>query len=118
VDINRALDTIRVNIKISTKQSLGHYKLKKHKPWFVEGCSKETSQVAVDTSSKQNKFESLNNIRCVASKHFKKEERKYLKYKISELATNSKNKNIRDIYEYREINYGNLRGITKDKVTL
>jgi hypothetical protein len=38
VDINRALGTIRENIKISPKESLGYYELKKHKPWFDEGC--------------------------------------------------------------------------------
>jgi hypothetical protein len=93
VDINRALDTIRENIKISTKQSLGHYKLKKYKPWLDEGCSKKTSQVAVSTSSKQNELESLNSTWCEASKHFKNKAREYLKEKINELATK---KNIRD----------------------
>jgi hypothetical protein len=28
------------NIKILAKESLGCYELKKHKPWFYEGCSK------------------------------------------------------------------------------
>jgi hypothetical protein len=37
VDINRAWETIRDNIKISTKGSLCYYELKKHKPWFDEG---------------------------------------------------------------------------------
>jgi hypothetical protein len=40
VDINRAWETIRENINISAKESPGYYKLKKHKPWFDEGCSK------------------------------------------------------------------------------
>jgi hypothetical protein len=31
-------ETLRENIKISAKESLGYYKLKKHKPWFDEGC--------------------------------------------------------------------------------
>jgi hypothetical protein len=31
-DINRAWETIRQNIKISAKESLGYYELKKHKP--------------------------------------------------------------------------------------
>jgi hypothetical protein len=35
---------IRKNIKISTKESLGHYELKQHKPWFDEGCSKLLDQ--------------------------------------------------------------------------
>jgi hypothetical protein len=29
---------IRENIKISAKESLGYFELKKHKPWFDEGC--------------------------------------------------------------------------------
>jgi hypothetical protein len=40
VDINRALESIRENIRISAKESLGYYELKKQKPWFNEGCSK------------------------------------------------------------------------------
>jgi hypothetical protein len=32
-------ETIRENIKFSAKESLGYYELKKHKPWFDEGCS-------------------------------------------------------------------------------
>jgi hypothetical protein len=39
VDVNKAWETIRENIKISAKESLGYYELKKHKPWFDEGCS-------------------------------------------------------------------------------
>jgi Fe-S cluster assembly ATPase SufC len=47
----------------------------------------------------------LNKIRCQTSKHFRNKKDKksqYAKDKIDELATNSKNKNIRDLY--REIN--------------
>jgi hypothetical protein len=32
VDINRAWETIKENIKMSAKVSLGYYELKKHKP--------------------------------------------------------------------------------------
>jgi hypothetical protein len=39
VDINRAWKTIRENIKISAKESVGYYEFKKHKPWFDEGHS-------------------------------------------------------------------------------
>jgi hypothetical protein len=49
MDINRAWETIRENIKISAKESLGYYKLKRHKPWFDEGCSK-----ILDKGNKQN----------------------------------------------------------------
>jgi hypothetical protein len=40
VEVNRAWETIRENIKFSAKESLGDYELKKHKPWFDEGRSK------------------------------------------------------------------------------
>jgi hypothetical protein len=35
-EINIIWETIRENIKISAKESLGYYELKKHKPWFDE----------------------------------------------------------------------------------
>jgi hypothetical protein len=37
-------EIIRENIKISVKDSLGYFELKKHKPWFNEGCSKLVDQ--------------------------------------------------------------------------
>jgi hypothetical protein len=40
VNINRAWKNIRGSIKISAKENLCYYKLKKHKAWFDEGCSK------------------------------------------------------------------------------
>jgi hypothetical protein len=40
VDINRVWKIIRENINISAKESVGYHELKKHKPWFDEGCSK------------------------------------------------------------------------------
>jgi hypothetical protein len=39
----------------------------------------------------------LNNVRHKASRYFKNKKREYLKDKTNELATNSKNKNIRDL---------------------
>jgi hypothetical protein len=42
--------------------------------------------------------DNLNNVRCEASRHFRNTKREYLKNKINELATNSKNKKIRDLY--------------------
>jgi hypothetical protein len=44
VEINSAWETIRENIKISSKESLGYFELKKHKPWLDEGCSKLLDQ--------------------------------------------------------------------------
>jgi hypothetical protein len=39
VEINTIWETIRENIKISVKESLGYYELTQHKPRFDEGCS-------------------------------------------------------------------------------
>jgi hypothetical protein len=36
VDINRAWETIRESIKMSAKESLDYYELKKHKPWLMK----------------------------------------------------------------------------------
>jgi hypothetical protein len=40
----------------------------------------------------------LNNVRCEASRYFWNRRKEYLIDEINELATNSKNKNIRDLY--------------------
>jgi hypothetical protein len=58
--------------------------MKKHKPWFNEGCSKLLDK------RKQAKLLCLHNPREINGDN--------LKDKINELATNSKNKNIRDLY--------------------
>jgi hypothetical protein len=44
VEINSAWEMIRENINISAKQNLSYFELKKHKPWFDEGCSKLLDQ--------------------------------------------------------------------------
>jgi hypothetical protein len=44
VEINSAWEMIRESITISAKESLGYFELKKHKPWFDEGCSKLLNQ--------------------------------------------------------------------------
>jgi hypothetical protein len=62
---------------------------------------KETSQNAMVTGSKQTNGVNLNNIKLEA-RHFRNKKKEYLKVKIHDLATNSKNKNIRDLY--KEIN--------------
>jgi hypothetical protein len=43
-DISRAWETVRENINISARESIGYYQLKKYKPWFDEGCSKLLDQ--------------------------------------------------------------------------
>jgi hypothetical protein len=39
VDTDRTWESNRETIKISVKESVGYYELKKHKLWFEEGCS-------------------------------------------------------------------------------
>jgi hypothetical protein len=81
--------------------------MKKHEPWFNEGCSKlldEWKQAKLQWLQDPSEIngDNLNNVRCEASRYFRNKEREYLKDKIIEPATNSKNKNIRDLY--RRIN--------------
>jgi hypothetical protein len=44
VEINSMWETIRENINIIVKGSLGYYEIKQHKPWFDEGCSELLDQ--------------------------------------------------------------------------
>jgi hypothetical protein len=44
VDISRAWENIRENIKILAKVSLVYYEMTQHTPWFDEGCSKPLHQ--------------------------------------------------------------------------
>jgi len=46
----------------------------------------------------QSNVYNLNNVRCEASRHFRNKKKEYLKAKIEEIGTNSKIKNIRDLY--------------------
>ena len=46
----------------------------------------------------QSNVDNLNNVRRKANGHFRKEEKEYMKAKFEELETNSKIKNIRDLY--------------------
>jgi hypothetical protein len=85
--------------------------LKKHKSWFDEECSKLLDQWLQDPSEING--DNLDNLRCEASRHFRNKEREYQKNKINELATNSKSKNIRDLYRGKI----NLRRATNLEIT-
>jgi hypothetical protein len=70
VDINRARETIRENIKIAAKERVDYYRLKQHKPWFDEECSKllgQRKQVRLQWlhDPSQINGDNLNNGRCV-----------------------------------------------------
>jgi hypothetical protein len=93
---------IREIIKISVKESTGCHKLKKHKPWFEDGCSKlldQRKQAKLQWSQDPSeiKGDNLNGVRHEANRHFRDKKKEYLKVKINKLAMNNKNKNIRDL---------------------
>jgi hypothetical protein len=94
VKINSAWETIRENITISTKTSLGYFELAKHKPWLDAGCSKLSDQrkAKLQWLQDQSKINgaNLNNVRCEISKYFRNKKREYIKDKMNELAANSR----------------------------
>jgi arginine utilization protein RocB len=102
-DINRAWDNITENIKISAKESLDYCEPKLRKPWFDEECSKlvdrrkQAKLQWLQEPSEANE-DNLSDVRREASRHFKNKKWEYLKDKINELESDSKNKNIRDLY--------------------
>jgi uncharacterized protein (DUF4213/DUF364 family) len=70
VNISRAWENIRESIKVSAKESLGHYELKQHKPQFDVECSKlldkrKLAKIAVIAESKTNEW------RCEVSRTFR-----------------------------------------------
>jgi hypothetical protein len=89
VEINSAWETIRENIKISAKESPSYFELKKHKPWFDEGCPKlldQNKQAKLQWLQDPNEINgyNLNNVRREASRHFRNKKGEYLKDKIKE----------------------------------
>jgi hypothetical protein len=103
VDMTRAWEYIRENIKTSAKDSLGHYELQQHKPWFNDECSKlidRRKQAKFQWLQNQSQVigDNMDNVRHEASRTFRTKRREYLKNKINDLETNSKNKNIGDLY--------------------
>jgi hypothetical protein len=91
------------NIKISVKQSPGLFNLKQHKPWFDEEClyfldQRKHAKMQWVQDPNQNNVDNLNNVRRDPSTHFRNKNKEYLKAKFIELETNSKIKNIRDVY--------------------
>jgi hypothetical protein len=80
VEINSAWETIR------EKESLGYYKLWKHKQRFDEGCSElldQRKQAKLQWLQDPNEINgnNLNNVRCEANRHFWNKKRKYLEMK-------------------------------------
>jgi hypothetical protein len=103
MEINSTQETIRENIKISAKENLGYYEMKKQKSSFGEGCSElldQRKQVKLQWLQDPGEIngDNLNSARYEASRHFRNKRREYLKDKIKDLAMNSKSKDIRDLY--------------------
>jgi hypothetical protein len=85
-DINRAWKTIRENIRISAKESIGLCEPKSYKPWFDEerlklvNRRKRAKLKRLQDQSEVNE-DNLSNVRREASRHFMKNEMEYLKKK-------------------------------------
>jgi hypothetical protein len=95
---------ITENIKVSSKGGRGYYGLKKHKLWFHEECSElfdQKKQTKLQWLQDQNEINrnELNKVICEASRHYRNNKKEYMKGKINDLATHSKNKNIGDLYK-------------------
>jgi hypothetical protein len=58
--------------------------------------------------------DNLNNVRREDIRQFRDKKREYLKAKVNELATNSKNKNIRDLYRGIKRGYQPRSNLVKD----
>jgi hypothetical protein len=77
--------------------------LKKHKPQFDERCSIFLDQTKQDRlqwlqDPSERNWDNLNNRRRETRRQFRNKKRDYLKDKIENLETNSKNKNNRDMH--------------------
>jgi hypothetical protein len=84
----------------------------KHQQWFKEGClelldqRKEAKLQWLRDPGEINE-DNLNSIRHETSRHFRNKKKEYLQKKIDEFATNTKNKNIRELYRgINEFNRG------------
>jgi len=102
-DVNRTWKNIKENIQTSAKESLGLHEFKQNKPWFDEEClgfldqGKRAKMQWIQDPSQSN-VDNLNKVRREVSKHFRNKKKAYLRAKIEELETNSKNQNSKHLY--------------------
>jgi len=99
-DINRAWEN---NLSKPQLKSLGLHELKQHKPWFDEEClsflhQKWQAKMQWVQDLYQSHVDNVNTERRQSSRHFRNKKKAQLEAKIEELETNSKIKNIRDLY--------------------
>ena len=65
---------------------------------FLRLCRRKQAKMQWVQDPSQSNVDNLNNVRHEASRHFRNKKKAYLKAKIEDLETNSKIKNIRDLY--------------------
>ncbi|KAJ4437040.1 hypothetical protein ANN_17174 [Periplaneta americana] len=104
LDVNSVWENIRNSIKIAAEQSIGYYETKKKKPWFDEDCCmvverRKQAKLKFLQDPVEEKRDNYFNERREASRTLRNKKRGYLKEKLNEVETNSKNKNIRDLYK-------------------
>jgi hypothetical protein len=102
-DMNRAWENIKESIQRSARESLGLHESKQHKPCFDEECLgfldlRKQDKVQWMQDPSQSNVENLNKVRRDVSRHLRNKKKAYMKAKIEELETNSKIKNVRDLY--------------------
>ncbi|KAJ4426743.1 hypothetical protein ANN_26542 [Periplaneta americana] len=104
LDVNSVWENIRDSIKIAAEQSIGYYETKRKKPWFDEDCCmvverRKQAKLKFLQDPVEEKRDNYFNERREASRTLRNKKRGYLKEKLNEVETNSKNKNIRDLYK-------------------
>jgi hypothetical protein len=102
LNINSGWESIRENTKISAEENVGYHRLKHNKPWFDDECSKlidQQKQAKLQwlQNPSQISGDNLQNLRWETSRTFRNEKREYLKDKINEPETDSRNKNVTDL---------------------
>ena len=74
-DINKSLENIKENIRISAKETPDLYELKQHKTWFDEGLGfldqGKLAEMLWLQDPNQRDVDNLNNVRRKASRHFR-----------------------------------------------
>ena len=104
VDNNDTWENIRDNIKVAAGKSIGYYQVQKKKPWLDDDCSnvverrKQAKMKFLQDPTQLNR-DNYHTERRETSRTLKNKKRDYLKGKLTEINTNSKNKNIRDLYK-------------------
>jgi dsDNA-specific endonuclease/ATPase MutS2 len=75
-DINSDWKSVKENIKTSAKESLGLHEMEQHNPWLDEEClglldQRKQAKMQLIQDPSQNNIDSLSNVRCDASRHFR-----------------------------------------------